>query len=199
VNGQTGTNSGTGTGAVVVNAAGTLGGTGRVAGPVTLRGRLEGGDGLTAAGNPTLTTGAITFESGSHLRVAVGGVTPAAAVNSRVATAAGFNRTAAADGLTVDLVNAGTLDLTGTQTYAITVATFGSTNAAATNFAVNPVNFAFAGTPVVTVNATSLVVQFVPVPEPGWALGAGILFLGVRRRKRSEVGWSGPHLLLKRT
>ena len=77
------------------------------------------------------------------------------------------------------------LDLTGTQTYSITVATFGSSNATATNFSVNPVNFAFAGTSVVTVNATSLVVQFVPVPEPGWVLGliAGIVGV-VRHRSR---------------
>lgn len=185
-NGQTGVNSGTGTGAVVVNAAGTLGGNGMIAGPVTLRGRLQGGDGLTATGNPTLTTGAITFENGSRLRVAVGGATPASVVNSRVTTAFAFNRTTGTDVLTLDLVNDGTLNLSGTQTYSITVATFGSSNAAAANFALNSVNFAFSGTPLVTVSGASVVVQFSPVPEPGWGLGfvaAGLCFVRhVRRR-----------------
>jgi fibronectin-binding autotransporter adhesin len=184
VNGQTGVNSGTGTGTVVVNAAGTLGGTGRVAGPVTLRGRLQGGDGLTAAGNPTLTTEAVTFENGSRMTVAVGGATPATAVNSRITTSLAFNRTTGSDVMTLDLFNAGTLDLSGTQNYSITVAQFGSTNAAASNFALNPVNFTFAGTPLVTVNGASLVVQFTPVPEPGVVWGVvtmGLGWIGFRR------------------
>jgi hypothetical protein len=77
---------------------------------ITLRGRLQGGDGLTAAGSPTLTTEAVTFENGSHLRVAVGGAKPRTVANNRVAITATFNRTTGSDVLTLDLFNAGTLD-----------------------------------------------------------------------------------------
>ena len=64
-NGQTGTNSGTGTGAVQVNSGGTLGGTGQIAGSVTVNGGggIRGGDAsgvgtLTLNNGLTLTTGA---------------------------------------------------------------------------------------------------------------------------------------------
>jgi fibronectin-binding autotransporter adhesin len=176
VNGQTGTNSGTGTGTVTVNSGGTLGGNGRVGGPVTLNGRLQGGNGTTAAGNPTLTTGAVTFATGSQLRAAVGGATPAAAVNSKVATAAAFNAaTPASSVLEIHLFNDGTLDLTGSATYSVTLANFGSTNTTSANYSVVADNFAFSGTPGVTVTGTSLSLTFTPVPEPVAVLGVAAL------------------------
>ncbi|MFO0847710.1 MAG: hypothetical protein U0871_03980 [Gemmataceae bacterium] len=45
------------------------------------------------------------------MRVAVGGSTPASAVNSRVSVGAGaFDRSAASDVMVIELVNAGDLD-----------------------------------------------------------------------------------------
>lgn len=197
VAGQTGTDSGTGTGAVTVGPAGTLGGTGQALGPVTVRGRVMGGDGVTALGNPVLTAGGITFENNSRLRVAVGGSTPAAVVNSRVsAGAAGFNRSAASDVMVIELVNAGDLDLSGGSTYTVTVATFGSTTATPANFSVTAVNFTLADLPVVTVTGADLAVRFTPapVPEPAAALAlaaAGLAAVGLAQAVRSHSpGWA---------
>jgi fibronectin-binding autotransporter adhesin len=187
--GQTGTNSATGTGAVTVNAGGTLGGNGQVTGAVTLAGRFQGGNGVTATGNPTLTTGAVTFSTGSQLRVAVGGATPATVVNSKVATAAAFNAaTAGSSVLEIHLFNDGTLNLNGTTAYSITVATFGSTNTTAgTNYTVLADNFSFSGTPTVNLTGgTALTVSFTPVPEPVAVFGLVAVGLGARRLARKR-------------
>jgi autotransporter-associated beta strand protein len=194
------TGSGTGAGGVAVNATGTLGGTGTIAGGVTVaaNGRLRGGNGSTALGNPTLTAGAVTFTNTSRLLATVGGATPAVAASTRVSTGAAFNAaTTASDVMTLDLTNDGTLNLTGTQSYTFTLATYGSTNATASNFAVNPTNFGFAGTPTITAGATALTVTFTPVPEPVAVLGAAACLVGIggvirRRRKATPDPAPGP-------
>jgi autotransporter-associated beta strand protein len=78
VNGQTGSESGTGSGAVTVNGGGTFGGTGRAAGAVTINsgGTVSGGD----SGIGTLNIGGnLTFNSGAQqsFRITSAG-TPAA-------------------------------------------------------------------------------------------------------------------------
>ncbi len=91
--------------------------------------------------------------------------------NQRVTTPFAFNRRTGSDMLTFDLFNTGMLGLSGTRTYSITVATFGSSKAAASNFTVKLVNFAFNSTPLVSLTGTTLVVQFTRVQEPGYILG----------------------------
>ncbi|MFO0852206.1 MAG: autotransporter-associated beta strand repeat-containing protein [Gemmataceae bacterium] len=197
VTGQTGSASGTGTGAVVVGPGGTLGGTGQALGPVTVRGRVMGGDGVTALGNPVLTAGGVTFETASRLRVAVGGSTPAGVTNSRVSVGAGaFDRSAVSDVMLIELVNAGDLDLSGTSTYTVTVAAYGSTTATPANFSVTAVNFALAELPVVTVTGAGLEVRFVPapVPEPAAVLAlaaAGLAAVGLARLVRPRYRTAG--------
>jgi hypothetical protein len=189
VNGQTGTNSGTGTGTVMVSSGGTLGGTGRVGGAVSLAGRLQGGNGVTATASPTLTTGAVTFSTGSQLLAAVGGATQSTVVNSKVATAAAFNAaTPASSVLEIHLFNDGTLNLSGSTVYTITLATYGSTNATATNYTVLADNFAFSGSPTVTAGATILSINFTPVPEPAAALGfAAVGAFGLQLRRKMST------------
>jgi autotransporter-associated beta strand protein len=190
VNGQTGTNSGTGSGPVVVNAAGTLGGNGHALGAITLAGRIQGGDGVTVTGNPTLTTGAVTFSNGSTLRVAVGGATPATVANSQVTTgSAAFNRANSASVLTIHLFNDGTLNLNGLTNYSITLVNYGSTNATAVNYSVLADNFSLAGTPIVSVTSSTLSLSFTPVPEPAVVFGlAAVGAIGVRLRRKH---WNG--------
>jgi hypothetical protein len=169
----------------MVSSGGTLGGTGQVGGAVTLAGRLQGGNGVTATANPTLTTGAVTFSTGSQLRAAVGGATQATVVNSKVATAAAFNAATPSSSVEIHLFNDGTLNLSGSTIYTITLATYGSTNATATNYTVLADNFAFNGSPTVTVGSTILSISFTPVPEPAAALGfAAVGAIGLRLRRR---------------
>jgi hypothetical protein len=94
--------------------------------------------------------------------------TPAIEANCLLTPEGALNRTTGSDVMTFDLFNTGSLDRSGTKIILITVVTFGSSNAAAVNFALKPVNFAFSGTLQETLNTTSLVVQFVLVPEPGF-------------------------------
>jgi autotransporter-associated beta strand protein len=191
VNGQTGTQSGLGSGDVTVNVGGTLGGTGQALGAVTLAGRIQGGDGVTAAGNPTLTTGAVTFSNGSTLRVAVGGATPATVTNSQVTTgSAAFNRVNSASVLTIHLFNDGTLNLNGLTTYSITLVTYGSTNATTANYSVLADNFSLAGTPIISVTSSTLSLSFTPVPEPATALGVAVVgTIGVRLRRKKPINF----------
>jgi hypothetical protein len=172
-----------------VNAAGTLGGNGHALGAITLAGRIQGGDGVTAAGYPTLTVGALTFSSGSTLRVAVGGATPATVVNSQVTTgSAAFNRANSASVLTIHLFNDGTLNLNGLTNYSITLVSYGSTNATAANYSVLADNFSLAGTPIISVTSSTLSLSFTPVPEPAAALGVVVVgTIGVRLRRKKSI------------
>ena len=79
VNGQTGTNSGTGSGTVTVNTGATFGGNGRAAGAVTISsgGTIRGGD-ASAVGTLTL-GGGLSVQAGGNVAVRVTGGSSAAA------------------------------------------------------------------------------------------------------------------------
>jgi hypothetical protein len=72
------TGSATGTGAIVVNANGTLGGTGSTTGSVSV---LNLGTLAPGASTESLAIGSLTMQSGSTFEVEVGGNTAGAAIN----------------------------------------------------------------------------------------------------------------------
>src|SRR5207248_2247937 len=111
VNGQTGTDSGTGSGAVAVNSGGTLGGTGRVGGTVAVNngGTLTPGSGSTGA----LTAGGnVVFDTGGKFGVGV--------------AASGTNNSLTVQGAstTVDFKNGSILDLHMLSGFSNTVKAF---------------------------------------------------------------------------
>lgn len=212
--------SATGTGRVIVNAGGTLGGTGFVVPqgisaplPVLLNdgGTVQAGGTDTAAPKRTdmlVLFQGLTFDGTATLKSTVGqsgGVPSAGRIHASAAPSAGGSRfsrdTAGAgtDRLTIRLTNDGTLDLSGTSSYTVTVLSYdvlGSGLTAFTNdpnpafFAVAAENFAFASPPLVTLNGGALSVTFTPtpVPEPGTLLAVAAVGLGliaVRRRVTS--------------
>jgi autotransporter-associated beta strand protein len=188
VNGQTYPASGTGPGRVTVNAGGTLGGTGEALGPITLLGRIEGGDGSTAVGNPRLITGPITFANGSTLYSVLGTSVQGPSRWSFVnILGGGFNPSTPSDVMTIHLSNDGTLR-TGDH-YLFTLLVSSSSTATPANFALVADNFAFSGTTSVLVQGGALRVTFVPVPEPTTTFGAVALTAGAFRilRRRLRV------------
>jgi hypothetical protein len=174
---------------VTVAGGGTLEGTSKVSGFITLSGRIQGGDGVTATGDPTLTVSGIQFlGSASTLQVAVGGASQATVVNSKVAATGAFGPSLALPStLGIHLVNDGTLNLNGGTTYTITVLTYGSTTATPSNLALFADNFTFSGLPVLNFGPTSTSVQFTPVPEPVAVFGLSFAGLYTFRVIRNRI------------
>jgi autotransporter-associated beta strand protein len=201
------TGSATGDSEVTVNTGGTLGGTGRVAPPLSFSvvptalngGTVQAGGTATAAPKHTdvLTIAQmLRFDGTSTLRSTVGqsggtgtaGKIDLATLGGRLARDTGG---AATDVLTIRLTNDGTLDLSGTSTYTVTVLTYftidpgslseftNQTNPAF--FAVAAENFSFAGAPLISLTGGNLTVTFTPVPEPAAVLAAAAAGLGLRR------------------
>jgi autotransporter-associated beta strand protein len=205
VNGQTGTQSGTGTGPVAVNTGAALGGNGQAAGAVSVNsgGHVIAGQGTAV--NQQLSLGSdLTLANNSTIHVAVGNGATAndtsLAGSSQVAVAGVLGRATTADRVTIDLafVAGGNLDLSGNTTYTRRVATYGSlsnltpgTYTAADNvFDVTTPSFGVdpGWSVLVGQNGSALDVVFTPVPEPGAILAVGLAGLGLaglaRRARR---------------
>jgi autotransporter-associated beta strand protein len=210
VNGQSGTNSGTGTGPVAVNNGGTFGGTGRAGGAVTVNngGTIRGGDAtavgtLTIGGLLTFTTGArqefrITDE-GTPAAPSTGGSSlgtiPNPTNNNFINLFGGFNPTG--DTSTYQFV----IDGTGStfnpiESYSYQVALSNGQDVSFINLTSQSqfTTVGFDGSPFVfslTGNSLGAVyLNIAPVPEPATvlALAAGALGAGtyLRRRLRRE-------------
>ena len=186
--------SGTGTGAVTVNAGGTLGGTGTIAGTVAVSGTITAGAN-NSTGIGTLTTGAETWNASGGLlaKVAAAGTSNDKLVLSGLTVAA----TSAAP-FTVTATGAFTFTATGTQLLLATdTATTGPNPFAAalaagtltlsSNTTVAPVSGdAVALTTSQDGGGFELYLSDVAAPEPTSLLLAGVaavpLALGRRRR-----------------
>ena len=209
VTGQTGTNSGTGTGIVTVNTGGTLDGTGRVGGGVAVNNSGTLAPGVAAAGTLTVGGNAVLNTGG---KLAVG------------AAAAGTNSSVTVEGSTTtfDFKNGSILDLAllsgftntaGASYTIIAMPTGGGANVLLNGnittdgqelgkfiqgtgpvgpgtVVINPSGFTLTTGDTFTLSRTgdAVVLTFTPVPEPVTVLGlaAGALGLGglVRRQLR---------------
>lgn len=200
VNGQTGNNSGTGTGAVMVAAGGTLGGTGSIAGPVTVAGTVSPGAsvGTLTAGNTTLTGGgAYRMELSDAAGTAGATAGGWDLMQGRAATSTLAVTATPASKFTINLA---TLDAGGnagaaanfnpSQAYSWTFASYqgGVTGFDPAAFAVSTAGFANptnGGTFGVSLTGgTALAVTFTPVPEPGGLAAAGLAGVGLLARRR---------------
>jgi autotransporter-associated beta strand protein len=205
--------SATGSGSVRVNAGGTLGGTGRIfsgtIGPIPVD--LQSGSTVQAGGTDTaapartdvLTLGSgMTFDGAVTFRSTVG-QTGGVASAGRIDMAGGRLRKddggAAVDLLTVRLTDDGTLDLSGSASYTITLLTY-TGRGEPTGFANRPTgdhvdlvaeNFTFSGPILWTMNDSVLSITFTPVPEPAGLLMCAAVaaagWAGFRRRGRRSV------------
>ena len=202
VNGQTGSNSGTGTGVVAVNNTGTFGGTGRAAGAVTVNtgGTIRGGD-ATGVGTLTLGNG-LTMASGANLGIritdaTVPSSTPGGSTIGTLPNPTSNNFINITSGtLTLDPAIQIVVNGTGTafnpsQTYSYQVGAVTGQNLSALSITnqsqftavgfSDPFNFALTGN-----SGGAVFLTMSPVPEPATvlSLAAGMLGLGglVRRR-----------------
>jgi autotransporter-associated beta strand protein len=198
VNGQTGTNSGTGTGAVTVNTGGTLGGTGQIAGAVTVNagGLIRGGSSrtvgtLTLLGNLTLVAGVGSAET---TRMTVNSTTDSLIqVNGQV----NFSTTGATTAPTLDIENATVNPITPNTSYTRTIMTatggffnngtaipVGTTIPVGT-YTLTSSDFAsFSGVSLQVTAGNNLVLTFTPVPETKLVLGLSIIGLAMIRPGR---------------
>jgi autotransporter-associated beta strand protein len=173
--GQSGSNSGTGLGSVSVAAAGTLGGTGRIAGATTVSGAVSPGDG----GIGTLTVAnSLTWNAGQNWAFDLGAANSA----DKVSLTAGSFLKGTGSGWTFDFKNS-------TQTGTFTLVDWsGTTGFVAGDFSYVNLGGVNTGTFAVQGNALTLVV----VPEPATIVllgSAGIaVCAGWVRRRRPTCG-----------
>ena len=198
------TGSATGTGIVTVNAGGTLDGTGRIFSgntgpiPVILNGgtvSVGGGPRQPQANRCPHSRQRTQLRRRGHSPLVVGqsgGIPSAGRVDLNIST---FDRNtggAATDVMTIRLFNDGTLDLSGSTNYTITVLTYDTLGSGLTpftneahpaNFAATAINFSFASDPLITLNGGELSLTFtpLPVPEPATVLGVAACALGLGR------------------
>lgn len=197
VNGQSGTDSGTGPGAVTVNNGGTFGGTGRAAGTVTVNngGNLAPGD--NGVGTLTLGSG-LTLNSGSTFTVELNGnlaanydslsVTGGSVElgDATLTSSLGGGYTPGASDKLFVIVNSPGVSVTGTFNGLAQGDSFliGATTAYISYTGDSLGNTATGGNDVV------ILFSPVPVPEPGAIIGIAVAALGlgrlVRRRKKAE-------------
>jgi autotransporter-associated beta strand protein len=209
-NGQTGSDSGTGTGAVVVNNGGTFGGTGRAAGAVTVNqgGTIRGGD---ANGVGTLTIGGgLNFDLANGGNVGVRltdgstpSTTPGGSTQGTLPNPTSNNFVHVTNGgLNANPANLHFLvDGTGTawslhQAYSYQIGLVVGEDLSLVNIT-NPSQFTFVGFVANSVSLTgdaggAIYLNFTPVPEPGTvlafgAVGLGLAGLGRRLRRRKPA------------
>jgi autotransporter-associated beta strand protein len=168
------TGSATGTGAVSVSIAGTLGGTGIVTGPVTVDsgGTLMGGDGTTASDDLAL-SGNVTLNGGSAIKLTLG----AAGLHSTL------SRSGTAGSWVFDSAQAFTFNDLGAEvmTYQDIITGLGG-DPGTTGWTIASPNYAGQ---FVYDDAGHVDLILTAVPEPG-SLGllvGGIAMLGFRRRR----------------
>lgn len=212
VNGQTGTNSGTGDAPVFVKATGTLGGTGRVgtaaAGAVTVDpdGTLRPGD-AAGVGKLTVVSG-LTMSAGSNLAVRITAAGPSGA-----AAGSGGSSDSPTDPTNHNFLSLPTLGSTATfdagmkvvvdatgatyifgETYSYKVAQT-SNDQSGLNITA-PGQFTFIGVEATGFSLTGdslggVYLNFTPVPEPATVLAiaaAGLGLGGLLRRRRASGG-----------
>jgi len=188
VNGQAGTNSGTGTGPVTVASGATFGGNGRAAGAIT----IDAGATITAGTAPAtqvLTAGSTVSLNGRYLVNLFGtGATQASRINAGGNVSLGGTSALelGLSGTTVDALRTA-VGTGNTQTYTIVDAglftpsgTFNTTNFTSAGFE--------ASEWLVNYNANTITLSFTPVPEPATILGLSGLVLAagaaIRRRRK---------------
>jgi autotransporter-associated beta strand protein len=208
VNGQSGASSGTGSGAVTVNADGTLGGTGRVGGTVTVNadGTLAPGDAgvgtLTVAGNTVFNSsgrfGAEVGAAGNADRLVIQG--PSTTLDFKAGSVlsltllSGFTNATAASYVLASLpAGAGNNILAnGVATIdGAVLGTFIQGVGRAGTVTIDPSGFALAAGDTFSLRRSGddVVIFFTPVPEPATVLGLaaagwGVAALARRRRAR---------------
>jgi fibronectin-binding autotransporter adhesin len=200
VNGQTGTNSGTGTGSVTVNNTGSLRGTGRAAGAVTVNngGTIQAGN--TLAPISTLTLGNnLNLQSGGTIgvRLTSSGVRAVANSGGSSGTPNTVNNFLLIQGnatingsARIRIDGAGATFANGTYSYLIGDATndlSGLNISTASRFTFTNFNTSIlAGSVSLRGNSNgNLYLNFTTVPEPGWMLGLGaVMLFGLINLKR---------------
>jgi autotransporter-associated beta strand protein len=196
VNGQTGSDSGTGTGAVSVQSGGTLGGNGRIGGAVTINAGGILAPGTTTA-TPTLTVGSTVAVNGIY---AVNFFGTAAADFGALAGQGAVTYGGAGSSVALNLGTVTVADLRNavgignTRNYTIVQSTgtiSGAFGNAATSGPIDFTSFGFDTSEwTITYGSNQTVLSFTPVPEPMTMLAIGLAGTGLIaiRRRRSRNG-----------